>query len=117
MGTQNMKEFALQSGFKGKIVEEKDPEPTVQSVIVGLEQLPMPSEQKEVAFVGKFPCALCKKHFTHATLNRYDGEHCYRCFKLTFGQKPQVLKLVKVLPTEEGLACGHCGGLNKIIED
>jgi hypothetical protein len=116
MGTKNMKAFALENGFKGKITTEKDPEPTVQSVIVGLEALPMPSEAKEVAFVGKFPCVLCKKPFTHATLNKYDGEHCFRCFKLTFDQKPQVLKLVKVLPHEEGLPCGHCGGLNKVIE-
>jgi hypothetical protein len=113
MGTNNMKDFAATNGLKGKILTEVPPEPPSSEVVVGL---PLPEEKTHYSS-EKGECAMCKKSFSHATLAKYDGLHCYRCFKIMYSA-PQKIILKKADPSDTtSPCCGHCGGRNIVIAE
>lgn len=70
MGKHHMYNWCLAQGFTGRIVKEGPP---VISTVEG-------SELKEVSSGPR--CALCLGEFAAATLQKYDGLHCGRCFAM-----------------------------------
>jgi hypothetical protein len=112
-GAENMRDFVRNNGLMGRMKDEP-----IEVITTHATVSPIPTGPAVESKSSKTACQTCKKLFTPATLAKYDGKNCNKCFLVLTMAPPQKIRLEKA-PSNDIVSpvCAHCGQRNVVIAE